>query len=217
MVGGSIGMSVGAGFARKQQGSGVSVALFGDGVLDEGISYESLNYCSKFSLPVLFLCENNSQEGAHITSMLAAKRLTDVPASLDIETHVVDGADTEAVHEVVRQALAKIRGDSRPVFIEAQLARWPGSHQMRPDYTTGVTDVALAWEEGRIAGEHAGWVRDHDPIRLYAGKLLSAGAATKDDILAIDARVRDQMATARAYAEASPFPDASAALEHVFA
>jgi len=217
MVGGSIGMSVGAGFARKQQGSGVSVALFGDGVLDEGISYESLNYCSKFSLPVLFLCENNSQEGAHITSMLAAKRLTDVPASLDIETHVVDGADTEAVHEVVREALAKIRGDSRPVFIEAQLARWPGSHQMRPEYTTGVTDVALAWEEGRIAGDHAGWVRDHDPIRLYAGKLLSAGAATKDDILAIDARVKDQMAAARAYAEASPFPDASAALEHVFA
>ena len=140
-----------------------------------------------------------------------------MPASLDIETHVVDGADAEAVHEVVRQALLKIRADSRPIFIEAQLARWPGSHQMRPEHTTGVTDVSLAWEEARITGEHAGWVLDHDPIRLYADKLLSAGAATKDGLLAIDARVKDQMAAARAYAEASPFPDASAALEHVFA
>lgn len=217
MVGGSIGMSVGAGFARKQQGEGVSVALFGDGVLDEGISYEALNYCSKFSLPVLFLCENNSQEGAHITSMLAAKRLTDVPASLDIETHVVDGADAEAVHGCVRAALAKIRANSRPVFIEAQLARWPGSHQMRPEHTTGVTDMSLVWDEARITGEHADWVRHHDPIRLYAAKLLAAGAASKDELLAIDARVKDQMAAARAYAEASPFPDASAALENVFA
>jgi acetoin:2,6-dichlorophenolindophenol oxidoreductase subunit alpha len=218
MVGGSIGMSVGAGFARKQQGAGgVSVALFGDGVLDEGISYEAMNYCSKFSLPVLFLCENNSQEGAHITSMLAARSLTDVPASLAIETHVVDGADAEAVHATVARALGSIRADSRPIFIEARLARWPGSHQMRPEHTTGVTDVSLAWNEAAIAGPHADWTRDHDPIRLYARKLIAIGAATQADIIAADARVKAQMAAARAYAEASPFPDAREALVDVFA
>ena len=193
------------------------MALFGDGVLDEGISYEALNYCSKFSLPVLFVCENNSQEGAHITSMLAAKRLTDVPASLDIETHVVDGADAEAVHAVAAAALAKIRVEGKPVFIEARLARWPGSHQMRPEFTTGVTDIAQAWDDARVAGDHAAWIRDHDPVRLHARKLLAENAITREEALAIDARVKQQMAAARAFADASPFPPASAALDNVFA
>ena len=85
MVGGSIGLSVGGGFALKhQKKANVAVALFGDGALDEGIAYEALNIASLYALPVLFLCENNSKEGEAQTSRLATKELTAVPGALKI-------------------------------------------------------------------------------------------------------------------------------------
>src|SRR6185295_2743965 len=74
MVGGSIGLSTGGGFALKHRKTGgegernVTVALFGDGALDEGIAYEALNIASLYALPVLFVCENNSKEGEAQTS-----------------------------------------------------------------------------------------------------------------------------------------------------
>lgn len=218
MVGGSIGLAMGGGFALKHAGKGkVSVALFGDGSLDEGIGYEALNFASVFELPVLFLCENNSKAGQRPSSMLAAKRLSDVPRALDIECALVDGADAEAVHATVSQALAKIRKESKPVFVEATLERWPGSHQLKPEFTTGITDVAMAWDDSKIGGSHADWLRNFDPIRRYARTLLDGKLASKDDILAIDRRVSEQMQKARDFAEASPFPNPESAVTGVFA
>src|SRR4051794_4047530 len=64
IVGGSISLATGAGFALKSQGGdAVSVGLFGDGALEEGVSYESLNFAALWDLPVVYVCENNS-EGA---------------------------------------------------------------------------------------------------------------------------------------------------------
>lgn len=213
MVGGSIGLSIGGGYALKHQGKGrVSVALFGDGTLDEGISYEALNFASVFELPVLFLCENNSKVGQRPSSMLAAKALRDVPRALNMACEIVDGADAEAVRAVVADALARIRKDGKPVFVEATLERWPGSHQLKPEFTTGITEVSQAWDDGKIAGEHADWIGKADPIRRYGRSLLDSKAASRDDLLAIDARVTQQMQAARDYAEASPFPKPESAL-----
>ncbi len=218
MVGGSIGLSIGGAYALKYQKKGrVSVALFGDGTLDEGISYEALNFASVFELPVLFLCENNSKVGQRPSSMLAAKALCDVPRALNMATELVNGADAEAVHAVIKSALARIRKDSKPVFVEVTLERWPGSHQLKPEFTTGITDVSAAWDESKISGEHAEWTRNFDPIRRFGRTLLDGNTATKDDLLAIDKRVTQQMQAARDFAEASPFPKPESAVAGVFA
>jgi len=216
MVGGSIGLSVGGAFALKHAGKGnVAVALFGDGALDEGISYEAMNIAALFKLPVLFLCENNSQEGAQQTSRLATKDLTAVPKALDIDSETVDGGDPEAVDAAVADALARIRARSTPVFLEARLVRWPGSHQIKHEFTTGVTDVSMAWGDGARDGEHAAWNRA-DPILNYLRALLTRNDLTRDGALALDRKAAETMAAARAYAEASPWPKPEAAVSGVF-
>ncbi|MBT7897227.1 MAG: thiamine pyrophosphate-dependent dehydrogenase E1 component subunit alpha [Rhodospirillales bacterium] len=217
MVGGSVGLAIGAGFGLKGQGSkGIGVAHFGDGTLDEGICYESFNLASLLELPVLFMCENNAKEGQRPSSMLAAKILRDVPDALQIRCITVDGRDADAVLEATTDALAFIRSGKGPVFLQADLERWPGSHQIKPEFPTGVTDLSLAWEEDRIEGKHADWTRDHDGIRLYTKKLLADGVLSREEILAIDEKVLAAMKEARAFAENSPFPDASSATECVF-
>lgn len=218
MVGGSVGLAIGAGFGLKKQGSdAIGVAHFGDGTLDEGICFEAFNMASIFELPVLFLCENNAKEGQRPSSMLAAKALRDLPAALQVETVVVDGRDADAVLAAAKDAVAKIRATKKPVFLQAQLERWPGSHQVKPEFPTGVTDLTLAWDEDRIEGKHADWTRVHDGLRLYVKKLVGEKVLSRDEVLALDAKVVARMTEARAVAEDSPFPDPATAAVGVFA
>jgi pyruvate dehydrogenase E1 component alpha subunit len=216
MVGGSIGLSVGGGFALKHQKKpNVAVALFGDGALDEGIAYEALNIASLYTLPVLFLCENNSKEGEAQTSRLATKELTAVPRALKIAYASVDGGDAEAVEQAVAAALAHVRGGNGPYFLEAQLVRWPGSHQIVHEFTTGVTDVTAAWDNAKASNEHAEWQRT-DPILRSARTLIARGVLSRDDVIALDTEANAAMAAARVFAEASPYPKPETALAHAF-
>jgi acetoin:2,6-dichlorophenolindophenol oxidoreductase subunit alpha len=216
MVGGSIGLSVGGAFAIKhQKKANVALALFGDGALDEGIAYEALNIASLYGLPVLFLCENNSKEGEAQTSRLATKELVAVPQALKIPCASVDGGDVEAAEAAVASALAHVRGGNGPYFLEAQLVRWPGSHQIVHEFTTGVTDVTAAWDSANASNAHAEWQRT-DPILRTARSLIANGTLTRDDVAALDNDATVIMAKARAYAEASPFPKPEAALTGAF-
>jgi pyruvate dehydrogenase E1 component alpha subunit len=149
--------------------------------------------------------------------MLAAERLADVPAALAIPTTVVDGRNAEEVHSAIAEAIEGIRARPGPVFVQADLERWPGAHAPRPEFTTGVTDIAHAWDGEAIEGEHADWVRDHDPILRHARALLAAGVVERQNLVEIDRRVAAEIAAARVYAEASPFPAPETALGGAFA
>ena len=218
MVGGSVSLAGGAAFALKQRGEGnIAVAHFGDGTLDEGICYETLNLASVYELPVLFVCENNSKAGQRPSSMLAAKSLRDVPGALQIETMIVDGADCDAAASVFKAASESIRATGRPVFVESTLERWPGSHQIKPVFVTGITDLAQAWDDQLISGEHASWIRSFDPVLRYARVLVEGGAVERPELEAIVNAANVEMEKARAFADGSPYPDKADAFRGAFA
>ena len=58
IVGGSVGLAVGAAFALRGSGA-VVVACLGDAATEQGIFWESVNFASLKQLPILFICENN--------------------------------------------------------------------------------------------------------------------------------------------------------------
>ncbi len=223
VVGGSIGIATGAGYRLKRAGDGsVSVGFFGDAALEEGIAFESLNMAALWSLPVLYVCENNARgapgakAGEFSSSTMAIQDLADIPGALGIATEVVDGADVDAVFAAVSRAVARLRAGDGPVFIEAVTERWPGSRPLWPELSTGITDLDAAWDDGRITGEHAGWIRDHDPVLRYARTLVSEGEFSADELREMDRRVQEGMDAARAFAEASPLPALETALHGVF-
>src|SRR5271154_5873136 len=60
VVGTTIPNAVGYAYAAKLQKRDIVVAtFFGDGAVDEGVFYESLNFAALMKAPVLFICENN--------------------------------------------------------------------------------------------------------------------------------------------------------------
>jgi TPP-dependent pyruvate/acetoin dehydrogenase alpha subunit len=224
IVGGSISLATGAAFALKQQGGdAVAVGLFGDGALEEGVSYESLNFAALYSLPAVYVCENNSPGalgsagGGFPTSVSSVKDLVSIPQTFDIPFETVDGRDLDAVYELTSRAVDHCRRREGPFFIHAVTDRYAGSQALWPDLPTGQTDISMGWDESRMEGEHEGWFHGHDPVMIYARRLLGDGDLTEEELAEIDKRVRDRLDEAREFALASSPPAAETALDNVFA
>ena len=224
IVGGSISLATGAAFALKSQGGdAVAVGLFGDGALEEGVSYESLNFAALLSLPAVYVCENNSEGalgsagGGFPTSVSAVDDLTKIPQTFGIPVETVDGRSVDEVFAVATRAVEHARQRKGPYFIHVATARFAGSQPLWPTLPTGETDISMAWDASRMEGEHAAWFREHDPVLRYARELLGAGDIDQEELGRLDARARAQIAEARQFALDSPRPAPDGALDYVFA
>ena len=224
IVGGCISLATGAAFALKNDGGdAVSVAFFGDGSLEEGISYESMNFAALWKLPIVYVCENNSKgalgsvKGGFPTMVSAVKDITSIPKCFDMPVETVDGRNVDEVFAATSRLVEHARKRRGPAFLHAVTERWAGSKPLWPELPTGVTDIAMAWDETGIKGEHADWYRSHDPILIYVRDLLQDDGASRDDIVALDRAVNARMSEACKFALESPLPPAETALDHVLA
>jgi len=223
-VGGPLPIAVGSAFAFRELGSDrVSVCAFGDGALEEGAWHEAVNIAAVLSLPVIFLCENNSLEALgqkaneYPSSTLAARRLVDLVRPFRVPAVAIDGSDVAAVHREMRRAVRRARSGGGPSFIETWTVRWPGSRPIWPQLVTGETDLAFAWDPDRIPAAHREWFTRQDGLLRFLRELLAAGRISAEEALAIDAAARTEMADAVAFALDSPYPAGEEALEDVFA
>ena len=224
VVGGCIGLAVGGGYACRQRGDGsVTMALFGDGALEEGVSFEALNIAALWRLPVIFLCENNSAgamgvaKGGYPTLVHASTDLRLIPQSVGIATFRVDGVGAAAVYDAVTQGLALCRAGKGPVFIEAMTPRWAGSNPLWPELATGITDLRMATGEAATDGPHREWYEHYDPVLRLARALAKGGGESVRNVFALDDATRKRIAHAADFALKSPLPAPETALMHVFA
>src|SRR3981189_235908 len=98
IVGGSAGIATGAALSAKMRGTDqVAACFFGEGALGQGLLYEVMNMASLWSLPVIYICENNLyNEYTHYLEATAGAIL-DRPKAFGIEAREVDGQDVRAV------------------------------------------------------------------------------------------------------------------------
>jgi TPP-dependent pyruvate/acetoin dehydrogenase alpha subunit len=142
----SIPVAVGAGFSNKRLATGrIAVVFFGDGAVDAGVFFESVNMASLFRIPVLFVCEDN---GFAVHTLPAARRGYDSLENLvrQFRCHVCsdDSNDVENVYRMTRDALEQIRHDPGPVFMNIKCYRylehvgigedWHYGYRSRDDY-----------------------------------------------------------------------------------
>ncbi|OGA13008.1 MAG: hypothetical protein A3G25_17805 [Betaproteobacteria bacterium RIFCSPLOWO2_12_FULL_63_13] len=223
VVGGCISLAVGGGYACAQRRDGsVTMALFGDGALEEGVSYEALNIAALWHLPVIFMCENNSAgamgmaKGGYPSLVHASKNLLLIPKSMGIKSVRVDGVDAAAVHAATTRAISLCRSGRGPVFIEAMTPRWAGSDPLWPELATGITDLRMATGGAVPTGKHQAWFEHYDPVLRLARELANGGEESVHRLSALDEATRKRIADAADFALASPLPAPETALNHVF-
>ncbi len=127
ILGESVALAVGAAYGKKTLNQpGVSIVFFGDGALEEGIIWESINFAAIHRLPVLFVCENNLYSTESNLRKRKAEESSFVGRALSfgLGASLVDGNDAMAVRSETQRILCEIRSGKGPYFLEAMTYRW---------------------------------------------------------------------------------------------
>jgi len=205
IVAGGLPIAVGLALAAKLQArTDVTVCFFGDGAVAEGEFHESLNLASLWTLPVLFICENNLY--AMGTALQRAQAETDVTAKAGayrIEARAVDGMDVLAVESTVRDAVAKMRRDGAPALLEMRTYRFRAHSMFDPQLYRDKAEID-AWQK-------------RGPIVTLSTRLRASGLMSEDDYQRLERDALTEVDAAVQFAESAPWEAVSDLERYVYA
>ena len=203
IVGGGLPLAAGLALADRLRGEDhVTACFFGEGAVAEGEFHETMNLSRLWSLPVLFVCENNGYAmGSALARTESQVDIQAKAAAYGIEAQRVDGMDVVAVEVAARRAIARIRETGQPVFLECATYRFR-AHSM--------FDAQLYRDKAEVDA----W-RKKGPILRFQTWLLDNGLLHRDDIDRIEAEVDAEIGAAVAFAEAAPWEPVEDLTRHV--
>ncbi|MFZ2868651.1 pyruvate dehydrogenase (acetyl-transferring) E1 component subunit alpha [Zavarzinia sp.] len=198
IVGAQVPLGTGIAFAMKyRKTDNVCLAYFGDGAANQGQVYESFNMAELWSLPVIYVIENNQYAmGTAVARASAQTKLHRRGDSFNIPGKEVDGMDVIAVREAGREAVKWARDGKGPFLLEMKTYRYRGHSMSDPAKYRSKEEVQKMRTE-------------HDPIDHAREQLLAAGLIDEAGLKAIDAEVKKHVAEAADFAQTSPEPDPS--------
>lgn len=205
IVGGQIPLGAGIAFAEKYNETGnVCICYMGDGAVRQGAFHETLNMAMLWSLPVIFVIENNGYAmGTSVARTSNVRELYTLGESYDIPSEAVNGMKCEDVHIAVSRAAERARNGEGPTLLEFRTYRYRG-HSM--------SDPAKYRSKEELESYKA-----QDPIEQVREVILSKKYATEAELELIDDNIKNKVQESVDFAEASPYPDASEAYKDVYA
>jgi pyruvate dehydrogenase E1 component alpha subunit len=133
-VGTQIPIAVGAAWAAKLKADQIAVMCYmGDGATSKGDFHEALNFAGVFTVPEVFVCQNNQWAiSVPLKRQTAAETLAQKAIAYGFSGIQVDGNDIFAVYQAADEALARARNGKGPSFIECVTYRL-GDHTTADD------------------------------------------------------------------------------------
>ncbi|MCK4977817.1 MAG: pyruvate dehydrogenase (acetyl-transferring) E1 component subunit alpha [Anaerolineales bacterium] len=189
---------------QYQKNDAVTICMFGDGATNIGFFHEALNLSKVWSLPVLWVCENNQYGmGTAVERASAVSEIRQKAEGYGIPNDRVDGMDLLTVREAAQKAMEYIRSGNGPYFLEIITYRYRG-HSMGDPERYRESEEVQKWQE-------------NDPIGIYRKYLLEQKIATDEELIEIDAQANADVQAAIQFAESSPEPAPEALFEDVYA
>tara|TARA_Y100000739_G_scaffold167444_1_gene145364 strand:+ start:83 stop:1042 length:960 start_codon:yes stop_codon:yes gene_type:complete len=204
IVGNSIPTGTGLALAAKiNKSDQISIIHIGDGAIEEGVFYESLNFAVVKEIPALFFCENNfysvyssldvrQPEGRSLT------KLANAIGSYAIES---DGNCAFECYKNIKKAINYCRTQKKPVFLELRTYRW--LEHCGPNF-----DDHLNYRKK----EEIDFWKEKDPIKLLEKTLSNEEA---DEYLNFCKNLEDEINNAFDYAKSDLPPHQDSAYSHV--
>ena len=184
--GGIVPVATGMALAEKASSHGnIVVAFLGDGTLGEGVLYESLNIASLWSLPILFVVENNRYAQTTPISLALAGSIPTRFSAFGIETWERDTTDVREIARAAREATGFVRQSIRPAGLILHTYRF-AAHSKGDDV--------------RDPKELAGY-KEKDPLTIHADR------CSVEDLKKAEDDVAASIEDAFSRAAGDPFPE----------
>jgi pyruvate dehydrogenase E1 component alpha subunit/2-oxoisovalerate dehydrogenase E1 component alpha subunit len=182
----------------------VGLVYVGDGATSTGAFHEGINFAAVQRCPLVVIVENNGYAySTPLSKQTAARQLVDKAIGYGIAGDQADGNDVIATYEVTKRAVDRARAGGGVTLIELITYRRKGHAEH--DNQSYVP-----------AGEIDRWATENDPVDRFTKRLLDEGF-DESELVAIDARVTEEIDRATDEAEASPMPDPRDALVGIYA
>lgn len=204
IVGSNVPIATGIALAFKMQKEPrVAVSFMGDGGVNEGQFHEAVNMGAVWSLPVVYVIENNFYSASTpIFDMVKVQKLSDRAAAYGIPGVTIDGNDVLRVLETAREAVERARGGQGPTLVECMTYRITGHSRRDPgNYQPE--------EERKKAVEN-------EPIRRFADYLISQGVASEAQLESLRQENDAEIEAAVISAMAAPGPAPEDALKGLY-
>ncbi len=204
IVGSNVPIATGIALAFKMKKEPrVAVSFMGDGGVNEGQVHEGVNLGAVWSLPVIYVIENNLYSAStQIFDMVRVKKLSERAAAYGIPGVTIDGNEILKVLETAQEAVERARGGGGPTLIECMTYRITGHSRRDPG--------AYQPEEERKKAV------ENEPIRRFASYLVSQGVATEAQLESLRKENDAEIEAAVQSAMAAPAPAPEEALKGLY-
>jgi pyruvate dehydrogenase E1 component alpha subunit len=205
LVGASIPFAVGIALASKMKGENkIVVAFFGDGAVEEGVFWESVNFASVKKLPVLFVCENNFY--ATHSPILARQPFSEITSRVREHNmycvRLKDANDVLMVRMISQMLVEKTR-NNQPCFLEAC------TYRLREHWGPGED-----WHLGYRTREEGEYWMVKCPLKQLQ-KVFNEEGIPQSEIEKIDELIKEEIDEAVKFALNSPSPSQEELLTEV--
>lgn len=198
IVGAGVAMAMGAALGMRMAGDAhVAVGFVGDGGMNIGRLWESINLAVVWSLPLLVIVENNLYAvETPSNAVTGGGSIINRARGFGIAATRVDGQDMDVMRDAVAEARLRAVSGQGPSFIEAETYRFSGH---------GSGEKA----NYRTKEEIEAWRRTRDPITVLANRLIDSGDLTESGMDTAVKIAGERVEAAVAFAEAAQGPDTS--------
>ena len=198
IVGGGAPLATGAALAAQYKGTdAVAVCFFGDGASNQGTMHESMNLAACWSLPVIYVNENNMYGlSSCAADTICVPDVAERAAAYGIPGAVVDGNDVIAVYEAASEAVKRARKGQGPTLLECKTYRHRGHTEGDPGTAYRSKEEVEEWKK-------------KDPIPQFEKKLTGLKVLTRKKMEEIKRAIETELDEGLQFAEESPYPDAS--------
>jgi pyruvate dehydrogenase E1 component alpha subunit len=178
---------------QYQSTDGVTICMFGDGATNIGFFHEALNLSKVWSLPILWVNENNKYGmGTTVERASAVPEIRQKAEGYGIPNARVDGMNIIEVRQAAEEHLEYVRSGKGPFFLEAVTYRFRG-HSMGDPERYRQKDEIEKWQE-------------EDPIGIYRNFLIKEKITSAEELDGLEQQVEVETQEAVEFAESSPEP-----------
>lgn len=196
IVASTIPVALGTAFANKyKKNRKITAVFFGDGAIDEGVFWESLNIACLMQLPIIFVCEDNhlavhtSNEQRH-----GYKSITNIVSNYKCLSYQSQSTDPEIIYNITKNAIKQMHKKSMPIFLHLKYYRYLEHVGIMTDFHEGY----------RSEKEFKKWLK-LDPVQNLKEKLLNLKISTSQ-IEKIEKTINNKIRQSLEYAKSDKLP-----------